>query len=86
METVTADCTCQCCKYCDSTDYSDMCKKSIKRARSPEGVSYISSQLSCDEALSEFRSSNGGVCPYFKKSIVYRIVGFVDRLLKVDIW
>lgn len=84
MEQVTADGTCQCCKYCDSTDYIDMCKKSIKRVKSPEGVSYIRSQLPCGDALSEFRSRNGGVCPYFKKSIVYRIVGFVDRLLGVE--
>lgn len=86
METVTKDSTCKFCRYCDRTIYiDDKCKKGIKRARSPEGVSYIVSWPDCDVSLSEFRSSNGGVCPHFKKSIVYRIAEFVAKLLGVDV-
>lgn len=86
METETSDITCQYCRYYVSDGYgwTDICKKSRKLAKSPEGVSYVQSELSCDEALSRFRKNNNGICPYFKRSIVGMVVGFIDRLLGVE--
>lgn len=86
METVTADPTCQYCRYCvsDGCGWTDICKKSKKLAKSPEGVTYVQSELSCDDALSIFRANNNGMCPYFKRSIPGMVVGFIDRLLGVE--
>lgn len=86
METVTADSTCQYCRYCIRDDYgwTDICKKTKKLAKSPEGVTYVQSELSCDEALVRFRAENNGRCPHFKRSIPGMIVGFIDRLLGVE--
>lgn len=86
METVTADITCQFCRYCvsDGCGWTDICKKSRRLAKSPEGVSYVQSELSCDTALMRFRADNDGKCPYFKRSIIGLVVGFVDRLLGVE--
>lgn len=86
METVTADPTCQFCRYCvgDGCGLTDICKKSKKLAKSPEGVTYVQSELSCDEALTLFRYNNNGKCPYFKRSIIGLLIGFFDRLLSVE--
>lgn len=86
METATADITCQLCRYCvsDGCGWTDICKKSKKFAKSPEGVTYVQSELSCGEALVIFRADNNGKCPYFKRSIPGMVVGFVDRLLGAE--
>lgn len=86
METVTADPTCQYCRYCvsDECGWTNICRKSRKLAKSAEGVTYVRSELSCNEALIIFRASNDGKCPYFKRSIPAMLVGFVDRLLGVE--